>query len=112
MNEFQINEPFLKIYHFFYFNLFNFQTRHLGNDEVHIVWSEHYRDYRRDIIPTEFCDILITIYPLAGNLNRVTVDCKPDVSTVTHNSEQQTFRKKIYLYSRYPILEYCLMKQS
>ncbi|XP_008195928.1 probable Rho GTPase-activating protein CG5521 isoform X1 [Tribolium castaneum] len=55
------------------------KTRHLGNDEVHIVWSEHCRDYRRDIIPTEFCDILITIYPLGSSLNRVTVNCKPDV---------------------------------
>ncbi|CAB4058858.1 Ral GTPase-activating protein subunit alpha-1 [Lepeophtheirus salmonis] len=32
------------------------KTRHLGNDEIHIVWSEHYRDYRRGILPTEFCD--------------------------------------------------------
>ncbi|XP_030754501.1 probable Rho GTPase-activating protein CG5521 [Sitophilus oryzae] len=55
------------------------KTRHLGNDEVHIVWSEHNRDYRRDIIPTEFCDILIVIYPLGNNLNRVTVNCKADV---------------------------------
>lgn len=46
---------------------------------MHIVWSEHNRDYRRDIIPTEFCDILITIYPLGNNLNRVTVNCKADV---------------------------------
>ncbi|XP_076268274.1 putative Rho GTPase-activating protein CG5521 isoform X2 [Rhynchophorus ferrugineus] len=56
------------------------KTRHLGNDEVHIVWSEHSRDYRRDIIPTEFCDILLVIYPLGNNLNRVTVNCKADVS--------------------------------
>ncbi|XP_050506318.1 ral GTPase-activating protein subunit alpha-1 isoform X2 [Diabrotica virgifera virgifera] len=55
------------------------KIRHLGNDEVHIVWSEHNRDYRRDIIPTEFCDILITIYPLGGNLNRVTINLKSDV---------------------------------
>uniref|UniRef100_A0AAR5Q6P9 Rap-GAP domain-containing protein n=1 Tax=Dendroctonus ponderosae TaxID=77166 RepID=A0AAR5Q6P9_DENPD len=55
------------------------KTRHLGNDEVHIVWSEHNRDYRRDIIPTEFCDILIVIYPLGNHLNRVTVNCKADV---------------------------------
>ncbi|KAL1487986.1 hypothetical protein ABEB36_015366 [Hypothenemus hampei] len=55
------------------------KTRHLGNDEVHIVWSEHSRDYRRDIIPTEFCDILIVIYPLSNNLNRVTVNYKADV---------------------------------
>ncbi|XP_066154941.1 probable Rho GTPase-activating protein CG5521 isoform X2 [Euwallacea fornicatus] len=55
------------------------KTRHLGNDEVHVVWSEHSRDYRRDIIPTEFCDILIVIYPLGNDLNRVTVNCKADV---------------------------------
>uniref|UniRef100_A0AAG5CY21 Rap-GAP domain-containing protein n=1 Tax=Anopheles atroparvus TaxID=41427 RepID=A0AAG5CY21_ANOAO len=55
------------------------KTRHLGNDEVHIVWSEHNRDYRRDILPTEFCDVLIVIYPLKSGLFRVTVNKKPDV---------------------------------
>lgn len=43
------------------------------------MWSEHNRDYRRDIIPTEFCDILITIYPIGNSLNRITVNCKPEV---------------------------------
>lgn len=66
-----------------------FQTRHLGNDEVHIVWSEHDRDYRRDIIPTEFCDVLITIYPIGNHLNRVTVNCKPEVSC--HLPDSRTF---------------------
>lgn len=55
------------------------KTRHLGNDEVHIVWSEHYRDYRRDILPTEFCDVLIVVYPLKNGLFRVTVNRKPEV---------------------------------
>lgn len=55
------------------------KTRHLGNDEVHIVWSEHNRDYRRDILPTEFCDILITVYPLKSGLFRITVNRKHDV---------------------------------
>lgn len=55
------------------------QTRHLGNDEVHIVWSEHSRDYRRGIIPTEFCDVLIVIYPLPNKLFRVQVTRKPEV---------------------------------
>lgn len=55
------------------------KTRHLGNDEVHIVWSEHYRDYRRDILPTDFCDVLIVIYPLKCGLFRVTVNRKQDV---------------------------------
>lgn len=55
------------------------KTRHLGNDEVHIVWSEHNRDYRRDILPTEFCDILIVVYPLKSGLFRVIVNKKMDV---------------------------------
>lgn len=55
------------------------KTRHLGNDEVHIVWSEHTRDYRRGIIATEFCDVLIVIYPLPHNLYRIQVSRKPDV---------------------------------
>ena len=49
------------------------KTRHLGNDEVHIVWSEHSRDYRREILPTEFCDVLIIIYPLKNDLFRIQV---------------------------------------
>ena len=57
--------------------------RHLGNDEVHIVWSEHYRDYRRGILPTEFCDVLIIIYPLANQLFRVQISRKPDVSVAS-----------------------------
>ncbi|XP_046445727.1 ral GTPase-activating protein subunit alpha-1-like isoform X1 [Daphnia pulex] len=58
------------------------KTRHLGNDEVHIVWSEHSRDYRRGIIPTEFCDVLITIYPLPNQLFRIQISRKPDVPFV------------------------------
>ncbi|VVC33952.1 Hypothetical protein CINCED_3A022064 [Cinara cedri] len=55
------------------------KTRHLGNDEVHIVWSENSKDYRRGIIPTEFCDILIVIYPLPNSLFRIQVSRKPEV---------------------------------
>ncbi|XP_063231262.1 LOW QUALITY PROTEIN: ral GTPase-activating protein subunit alpha-1 [Bacillus rossius redtenbacheri] len=55
------------------------KTRHLGNDEVHIVWSEHSRDYRRGIIPTEFCDVLIVIYPLMNGLFRVQVSRKYEI---------------------------------
>ncbi|XP_076637499.1 putative Rho GTPase-activating protein CG5521 isoform X6 [Colletes latitarsis] len=55
------------------------KTRHLGNDEVHIVWSEHWRDYRRDIIPTEFCDVLIVIYPLPNKLYRIQISRKSEI---------------------------------
>ncbi|XP_049877742.1 probable Rho GTPase-activating protein CG5521 [Pectinophora gossypiella] len=55
------------------------KTRHLGNDEVHVVWSEHWRPYKRDTLPTQFCDVLIVLYPLPGGLLRYTVSRKPDV---------------------------------
>ncbi|CAB1330771.1 unnamed protein product, partial [Coregonus sp. 'balchen'] len=44
------------------------KLRHLGNDEVHIVWSEHSRDYRRGIIPTDFGDVLIIVYPMKNHM--------------------------------------------
>ncbi|PSN32061.1 Ral GTPase-activating protein subunit alpha-2, partial [Blattella germanica] len=72
-----------------------FHTRHLGNDEVHIVWSEHSRDYRRGIIPTEFCDVLIVIYPLPNKLYRIQVSRKPEeraksLETVVRNHKDST----------------------
>ena len=39
------------------------KLRHVGNDEIHIVWSEHWREYRKGTIPTEFGDVVIVIYP-------------------------------------------------
>jgi hypothetical protein len=56
-----------------------FQLRHLGNDEIQIVWSEHSRDYRRGIIPTDFGDVLIVIYPLPSGLFRIHINQKPEV---------------------------------
>ncbi|XP_061700793.1 ral GTPase-activating protein subunit alpha-1 isoform X2 [Syngnathoides biaculeatus] len=55
------------------------KLRHLGNDEVHIVWSEHSRDYRRGIIPTEFGDVLIVIYPMKNNMYSIHILKKPEV---------------------------------
>nr|XP_003229832.3 PREDICTED: ral GTPase-activating protein subunit alpha-1 [Anolis carolinensis] len=55
------------------------KLRHLGNDEVHIVWSEHTRDYRRGIIPTEFGDVLIVIYPMKNFMFSIQIMKKPEV---------------------------------
>ncbi|XP_074547463.1 ral GTPase-activating protein subunit alpha-2 isoform X2 [Halichoeres trimaculatus] len=55
------------------------KLRHLGNDEVHIVWSEHTRDYRRGIIPTDFGDVLIVIYPMKNHMFFIQVMKKPQV---------------------------------
>ncbi|KAI1284840.1 putative Rho GTPase-activating protein [Halotydeus destructor] len=57
------------------------KLRHLGNDEIHIIWSEHWRDYRRDIIPTEFGDVIIVIYPVPSlpEYYRIHIFRKPEV---------------------------------
>ncbi|XP_057714629.1 ral GTPase-activating protein subunit alpha-2 isoform X5 [Corythoichthys intestinalis] len=55
------------------------KLRHLGNDEVHIVWSEHTRDYRRGIIPTDFGDVLIVIYPMENHMYFIQIMKKPQV---------------------------------
>ncbi|XP_061089526.1 ral GTPase-activating protein subunit alpha-2 isoform X3 [Conger conger] len=55
------------------------KLRHLGNDEVHIVWSDHKRDYRRGIIPTDFGDVLITVYPMKNHMFFIQIMKKPQV---------------------------------
>ncbi|KAL0969251.1 hypothetical protein UPYG_G00224490 [Umbra pygmaea] len=55
------------------------KLRHLGNDEVHIVWSEHSRDYRRGIIPTDFGDVLIIVYPMKNHMFFIQILKKPQV---------------------------------
>uniref|UniRef100_G3NVB6 Ral GTPase activating protein catalytic subunit alpha 2 n=1 Tax=Gasterosteus aculeatus aculeatus TaxID=481459 RepID=G3NVB6_GASAC len=55
------------------------KLRHLGNDEVHIVWSEHTRDYRRGIIPTDFGDVLIIIYLMKNHMYFIQIIKKPQV---------------------------------
>ena len=57
------------------------KLRHLGNDEIHIIWSEHWRDYRRGIIPTEFGDVLIIVYPIRdlSDYYRISIIRKPEV---------------------------------
>lgn len=59
----------------------NKKLRHLGNDEIQIIWSEHNRDYRRGIIPTEFGDVIIAIYPMLTfqGYYRIQISSKPDV---------------------------------
>lgn len=53
--------------------------RHLGNDSIQIIWSEHNKDYNRSILATEFADVLICIYPLKNSLYRIQIDKKPSV---------------------------------
>ncbi|KAG0030462.1 Ral GTPase-activating protein subunit alpha-1 [Podila clonocystis] len=40
------------------------QKRHIGNDHVHIVWSEHSRPYDRNTIGGDFGNVLIVLSPV------------------------------------------------
>mmetsp|Transcript_23491 Transcript_23491/g.58803 ORF Transcript_23491/g.58803 Transcript_23491/m.58803 type:complete len:1527 (-) Transcript_23491:30-4610(-) len=53
--------------------------RHVGNDSVHIVYSEHVRDYDCQTIVSEFNDAHIVVYPLESGLFRVQISRKNDV---------------------------------
>ena len=54
--------------------------RHLGNDSVQIIWSEHTKDYDRNILATEFADVIICIYPLRNGLFRIQITKKAYVN--------------------------------
>ncbi|WKX92732.1 hypothetical protein Q1695_010622 [Nippostrongylus brasiliensis] len=48
--------------------------KHIGNDEVHVVWSEHSKPYRRETIATKFCDVLIVLERADAKTYRVRVE--------------------------------------
>lgn len=49
--------------------------KHIGNDEVHVVWTENYRKvYTRETIATKFCDVLIVLEHVGDRMVRVRVD--------------------------------------
>ncbi|CAH8476413.1 unnamed protein product [Schistosoma turkestanicum] len=47
--------------------------KHLGNDEIMIIWNENSRAFRRSILRTQFGDVLIIISPLPNGLYKVEV---------------------------------------
>jgi hypothetical protein len=61
------------------------KKRHVGNDFVHIVWSEHKRDYNPDTIVSQFNDAHIVIYPLPSGLFRIQIFKKEKVCFKTHS---------------------------
>ncbi|CAL8095841.1 unnamed protein product [Calicophoron daubneyi] len=53
--------------------------KHLGNDEVMIIWTENARAFTRSVLRTQFGDVLIVISPLPNGLFRVDVRRETDV---------------------------------
>mmetsp|Transcript_11261 Transcript_11261/g.42165 ORF Transcript_11261/g.42165 Transcript_11261/m.42165 type:complete len:1524 (-) Transcript_11261:2260-6831(-) len=52
------------------------KKRHVGNDFVHIIWSEHDRAYRPWTLPSQFNFVHIIIYPLTDLLYRIQIFSK------------------------------------
>lgn len=51
------------------------KKRHIGNDYIHIVWTEDSREYSPLTITSDFGDVVITVsplYPPSSNINDVT----------------------------------------
>ncbi|CAG8560446.1 13285_t:CDS:10 [Funneliformis mosseae] len=49
------------------------KKRHIGNDHVHIIWNEHFRDYRKGTIGGDFGNAQIVISPLPNGLYNVDI---------------------------------------
>ncbi|CAG8473524.1 8582_t:CDS:10 [Paraglomus occultum] len=49
------------------------KKRHIGNDHVHIVWNEHWRDYKKNTIKGDFGNAVIVVNPLPNGLFSVDV---------------------------------------
>lgn len=63
------------------------KTRHIGNDEVQIIWTEHYHEYDRSIIASAFGDVLIVIHPLPNGLFRIKIDKTSQVMSSESDDE-------------------------
>ena len=55
-----------------------YKKRHIGNDNVHIVWCEDTIEYETSTITSQFNDAHVIIYPICAGLYRVSVKMKDD----------------------------------
>mmetsp|Transcript_28187 Transcript_28187/g.70760 ORF Transcript_28187/g.70760 Transcript_28187/m.70760 type:complete len:1006 (-) Transcript_28187:79-3096(-) len=71
------------------------KKRHVGNDIVHIVYSEHLRDYNPQTITSQFNDAHIVVYPLKNGLYRVNVFEKENVPLIGPLLHGMTMPKRL-----------------
>jgi hypothetical protein len=55
------------------------KKRHVGNDNVHVIWSNHKRDYSPTTITSQFNDAHIVVYPMSNGLFRIQIFKKAKV---------------------------------
>jgi len=64
------------------------KKRHVGNDLIHVIWSEHDLDYQTSTIVSQFNAAHVIIYPLRNGLFRIQVAQKkivPSFGPLIHN---------------------------
>lgn len=49
------------------------KKRHIGNDQVHIIWNEHNREYKRHTIGGDFGNAQIVITPMINGLYAIDI---------------------------------------
>ncbi|KAJ3213934.1 Ral GTPase-activating protein subunit alpha-1, partial [Dinochytrium kinnereticum] len=57
------------------------KKRHIGNDHIHIVWNEHYRDYRKNTIGGDFGNAQVVVTPMSSGL--YTIDVMRDAKVIS-----------------------------
>ncbi|KAG0207363.1 Ral GTPase-activating protein subunit alpha-2 [Mortierella sp. GBA30] len=62
------------------------KKRHVGNDHVHIVWSEHLRAYDRNTIGGDFGNVLIVLTPVP---DLMVEDGQLEIHTHIHETDRQ-----------------------
>lgn len=60
------------------------KKRHIGNDNIHIVWSEHPIEYPPSTIISQFNSAHVLIYPLSNGLFKIQIAKKAEVSLDPH----------------------------
>jgi len=55
------------------------KKKHIGNDQVNIIWTDHGREYIVDTIYSHFNQVQIVIYPLNNGLYRIKIHKKAEV---------------------------------
>jgi len=67
----------------------------VGNDLIHIIWSEHQLDYQTTTIVSQFNAAHIIIYPLRNGLFRIQIAQKKNVSSIGPLIHNMVVRKQV-----------------
>jgi hypothetical protein len=55
------------------------KKKHVGNDHVSVIYSEHYAEYDPEVIKSQFNFVHVIIYPLINGLHRVQIKKKDKI---------------------------------